>query len=99
VELCSLDTAVRNVPYTALLGTWNADTGLWCYDNAETVYAIDHRIGMPLAEPNWKGLYQRMPSTVPAHNGYLYVNVSLDCEEPPEDATHVLELELLLEVD
>ena len=84
VELCAQETAERNVPYTALLGTWNPDTNIYCYDNAPTVYAIDHRKGPPLAESGWKGLYQRMPSTVVAHNGFIYVNVSLDCELPEE---------------
>ena len=84
VELCSLETATRNTPYTCKLGMWDADQGLWCYTDAPTVYAIDHRIGPPLAEPDWKGLYQRMPSTVEAHNGSLYIAVSLDCETPPE---------------
>lgn len=81
VELCAQETATRNVPYDCLLGTWDPDEDGWCYDDAPTVTAIDHRIGPPLAEENWKGLYQPMPST--AH-GTIYVCVSLDCEEPPE---------------
>jgi hypothetical protein len=84
VELCAQEAATRNVPYQCYLGTWDADKCLWCYDNAPTVYAVDHRLGPPLAEPNWKGLYQRMPSNVEEHNGYVYVCVSNDCEEPPE---------------
>jgi hypothetical protein len=84
MELCAQEAATRNVPYECLLGRWDADTGLWCYVDAPTVFAIDHRIGPPLAEENWKGLYQRMPSNVEEHNGSLYVCVSLDCEEPDE---------------
>jgi hypothetical protein len=84
VELCAQETASRNTPYTALLGTWNEGSNLWCYDDAETVYAIDHRYGMPLAELGWKGLYQKMASTVEAHGGWIYVCVSLDCEKPTE---------------
>lgn len=84
VELCAQETATRNTPYTALLGTWSPDDNLWCYDGAPTVYAIDHRIGPPAAETGMKGLYQRMSSTVEAHNGWIYVCVSLDCEVPPE---------------
>jgi hypothetical protein len=84
VELCSQETAERNVPYQCLLGTWDPDLQLWCYDDAETVYAIDHRKGAPHAEEGWKGLYQEMPSTDPDHEGKIYVCVSLDCEEPEE---------------
>lgn len=84
VELCAQETATRNTPYTALLGTWNSSEGIWCYDDAPTVTAIDHRYGMPLAETGSKGLYQAMPSSVEGHNGTLYVCVSLDCEAPPE---------------
>lgn len=84
VELCAQESAERNVPYTALLGTWNAAEGIWCYDDAPTVYAIDHRMGAPYAEEGWKGLYQAMPSSAEGHNGTLYICVSLDCEEPEE---------------
>lgn len=84
VELCAQESATRNEPYECLLGIWNPDTGLWCYTDAVTVYAIDHRIGPPLAEVNWKGLYQRMPSNVEEHAGSLFICVSLDCELPPE---------------
>jgi hypothetical protein len=84
VELCAQETATRNTPYEALLGTWDPSSGLWCYDDATTVTAIDHRYGMPLAESGFKGLYQAMPSSVEGHDGTLYVCVSLDCEEPPE---------------
>jgi hypothetical protein len=84
VELCSLETAERNVPYQCLIGTWNSDLYLWCYDDAATVYAIDHRKGAPHAEEGWKGLYQAMPSTNPDHGGTIYVCVSLDCELPEE---------------
>ena len=84
VELCASEAATRNEPYECLLGTWDADTGKWCYDDAPTVFAIDHRIGPPLAEADWKGLYQRMPSNVEGHNGAIYICVSLDCEAPPE---------------
>lgn len=84
VELCAQGTATRNEPYQCLLGIWNPDSCLWCYDDAVTVYAVDHRYGPPLAEENWKGLYQRMPSNVEEHNGSLYVCVSNDCKEPPE---------------
>jgi hypothetical protein len=81
VELCALATAVRNTPYDCKLGTWNADEDLWCYDDAITVKAIDHRMGAPFAQTNWKGLYQPMASTT---YGTIYVCVTLDCEEPPE---------------
>jgi hypothetical protein len=84
VELCAQEAATRNEPYECLLGRWNADSGLWCYVDAPTVFAVDHRVGPPLAEENWKGLYQRMPSSNEEHNGSLYVCVSLDCEEPDE---------------
>ena len=81
VELCAQENASRNTPYDCLLGTWDPDTNLWCYTDAETVTAIDHRIGPPLAEIEWKGLYQEMPSTT---YGRIFVCVSLDCELPPE---------------
>lgn len=87
VELCAQETATRNVPYDALLGTWNPTLNIWCYDGsgsgsgAPTVKAIDHRYGMPLAQTGWKGLYQPMPSIT---YGTIYVNVSLDCDTPPE---------------
>lgn len=81
VELCAQETASRNTPYTALLGTWNEASNLWCYDDATTVYAIDHRYGMQLAEEGWKGLYQPMASDT---YGTIYVCVSLDCALPPE---------------
>lgn len=84
VELCSLEDAERNTPYQAKLGIWDPDSWIWCYDDAETVYAIDHRMGPPLAEEGWKGLYQPMPSIYPYHNGRIFVCVSLDCELPPE---------------
>jgi hypothetical protein len=80
-ELCALEDAVRNVPYTALLGIYSPDTHSWCYDGASTVYAIDHRYGMPLAEAGWKGSYQKLPSNV---YGVIYECISLDCKLPPE---------------
>lgn len=90
VELCSLEDAERNVPYTALLGTWDPSQQIYCYDNAETVYAIDHRIGPPTAEIGWKGQYQEEISTNPEHNGKIYVLISLDCELPPEGCNECL---------
>jgi len=84
VELCAQENAERNVPYECLLGTWNPDTALWCYDDAETVWAIDHRKGAPYAEVGWKGLYQEMSSNNEAHGGKIYICVSLDCETPEE---------------
>ncbi len=81
VELCAQENATRNVPYGCLLGTWNSYEDGWCYDGALAVTAIDHRIGPPLAETGWKGLYEAMPSTA---YGTIYVCVSLDCELPPE---------------
>jgi len=82
VELCAQEDAEYNTPYECLLGTWNADLGKYCYDNAQTVTAIDHRYGMPgYAEEGWKGLYLPMPST---EFGTLYVLVTLDCSRPPE---------------
>jgi len=84
VELCAQGTATRNIVYEALLGTWDPAESKYCYDDAPTVKAIDHRYGMPLAETGSKGLYQAMPSSVEGHNGTLYVCVSLDCEAPPE---------------
>lgn len=87
VELCALEEAERNIPYECLLGTWNPDVQLWCYDNAETVWAIDHRKGAPHAEEGWKGLYQEMPSNNPDHDGKIYICVSLDCSTPEEGCT------------
>jgi len=84
VELCAQETATRNTPYEALLGTWDPSESKYCYDGAPTVMAVDHRYGMPLAETGSKGLYQAMPSSVEGHDGTLYVCVSLDCEAPPE---------------
>ena len=84
VELCAQETAERNVPYQCLLGVWDPDVELWCYDEAETVWAIDHRKGAPHAEEGWKGLYQEMSSNVENREGKIYVCVSLDCEEPEE---------------
>ena len=97
IELCSLETASRNVPYNCLKGTWDPSTNLWYYDGETVVEAIDHRMGAPHAEPGWKGLYMKMPSTVETgtgtgeetgtgteSEGVIYVCVSLDCEEPPE---------------
>jgi len=84
VELCAQETATRNTPYTALLGTWDPSESKYCYDDAPTVMAVDHRYGMPLAETGSKGLYQAMSSSVEGHDGTLYVCVSLDCEAPPE---------------
>lgn len=83
-ELCAQETATRNVPYDCLLGTWNPAEGIWCYDDAPTVKAVDHRYGMQLAELEFKGLYQPMPCTIAGTDGVLYVCVSLDCEAPPE---------------
>jgi len=82
VELCAQEDAERNVVYDCLKGTWDPDLGLWCYDDAPTVKAIDHREGMPnYAEEGWKGLYQEMPST---EYGLIYVLVTLDCSRPSE---------------
>lgn len=81
VELCAQEDASRNAAYDCLLGTWGEDSDGWCYDDAITVKAIDHRMGAPFAEVGWKGLYQAMPST---EHGTIYVCVSLDCEQPPE---------------
>ena len=98
VELCAQQTAVRNTPYECLLGTWNKSLGKFCYDNASTVWAIDHRYGMPAyAETGWKGLYQAervdmvvyaftdTEQTNPIRIKTLYVLVTLDCEKPPEE--------------
>jgi len=97
VELCAQQSAERNKPYKCLLGKWNKSLGLFCYDDAKTVWAIDHRYGMPAyAEEGWKGLYQAesvdmdvyeaddTEQTNPIRIKALYVLVTLDCEEPPE---------------
>ena len=84
VELCAQEIASRNTPYDCLLGTWNPALDVYCYDDAPTVKAIDHRKGPPHAEVGWKGLYQPEKSDT---YGTIYVNVSLDCALPPEGCT------------
>lgn len=99
-ELCAQQTAERNKPYKCLRGKWNKSLGMFCYDDAKTVWAIDHRYGMPAyAETGWKGLYQAEPvnmdvyeaddteQTNPIRIKTLYVLVTLDCEKPPEECT------------
>lgn len=81
VECCAQEDASRNTPYDALLGTWNPDADIFCYKDTLEVTAIDHRIGPPLAETGWKGLYQPMRSKT---YGTIFVCVSLDCELPTE---------------
>lgn len=81
VELCAQATATRSTPYDCLLGVWDPAEDKYCYDNASTVKAIDYRMGPPLAETGWRGMYQPMKSDT---YGILYVCVSLDCEVPDE---------------
>jgi hypothetical protein len=98
VELCSQQDAVYNKPYKCLLGRWNKATGLFCYpEDAPSVWAIDHRYGMPAyAAEGWKGLYQAMPVNMDVYEAddeeeenpirikALYVLVTLDCARSPE---------------
>lgn len=73
---------------------------MFCYNAAQTVWAIDHRYGMPAyAESGWKGLYQAESVNMDVYEAddteqanpirikTLYILVTLDCSKPPEGCT------------